>query len=287
MNKSLLSILLLAFSIQYQAQNTTIFAHRGFRSLNPENTIVAFKNALHYTSTVEMDIMVSKNMDVVVTHDAVINSKLYTDKNGNALPENSTFIIYNMNTKEIANFSLGLVPNVSFPQQNQSKEYIPTLDQVMQELTNYAKNKGLKRPHYFIETKISEKTDDQYHPKPKEVVELLVKVLKNNIQPEEVIIQSFDPRTLSYIEKFYPEYRTCLLDKKKQPLSVYLAELDFKPDYFSPSFKQITPQTLEESKKYKIPLIGGNANSKSEVDQMQKWGIEYVISDYPYSMMKN
>lgn len=66
----------------------------------------------------------------------------------------------------------------------------------------------------------------------------------------QVIIQSFDPRTLSYIEKNYPNYKTCLFDKKKQSLGLYLEELDFKPDYFSPSFAQITHELLKESKQY-------------------------------------
>lgn len=279
-------LFLLLISSQLYAQDITIFAHRGFRALSPENTITAFKKALHYTPTLEMDIMISKNMDVVVTHDAVLNSKLYTDSQGNALPENSKNIIYDLNTDEISSFTLGLQSNPLFPQQEKVKETIPTLEQVIQELTHYAKAQGMKRPHYFIETKISENTDDKYHPKPKEVVELLVKVLKKHINPNEVIIQSFDPRTLSYIEKYYPEYKTCLLDKKKQPLSKYVAELDFKPDYFSPSFKDIIPQTLKESEQYGIPIIGGNSNSKKEIDQMRKWGIKYVISDYPYTMLK-
>jgi len=278
---------LIVFSTNSYAQDIIVFAHRGFRGLNPENTLTAFKEALHHTSTVEMDIMISKNMDVVVTHDAVINSKIYTDKQGKALSKDNKNIIYELNTNELSDYTLGILPNSAFPEQSKLKETIPTLENVMQELTKYSQSKGLSRPHYFIETKISENTDDQYHPKPKEVVELLVKVLKKYIKPDEVIIQSFDSRTLSYIKKYYPEYKTCLLDKKKQPLSKYLTELDFKPDYFSPSFKEITPQTLKESKQFAVPLVGGNSNSKKEVEQMQKWGIQYVISDYPYKMLKN
>lgn len=277
--------LLLLISLQSYAQDFTVFAHRGFRGLHPENTVSAFKKTLHYTPVLEMDIMISKDMEVVVTHDAVLNSKLYTDASGKPLANGYTPRIYELNAAEIQKYHIGITPHPGYPSQQQIKETIPTLNRVMEEVTAYAKTHGMQRPKYFIETKISEKTDHLKHPDPKIVVELLMKVLQKHTQPQEVIIQSFDPRTLSYIEKHYPEYETCLLDGKKIPLSVYLEQLDFRPDYFSPRFDQITAQTLEESKQYGIPLIGGNANSRKAVDQMKKWGIRYVISDFPYEML--
>lgn len=76
-----------------------------------------------------------------------------------------------------------------------------------------------------------------------------------------------------------------MLDKKKQPLSAYLKELDFKPDFFSPSFDEISEITLKESKEFGIPLIGGNSNSKTQIDQMKAWEIHQIISDYPYEKL--
>jgi len=274
-------ILVLCISNHLQAQTLGILAHRGFRGLHTENTLEAFKKSLHYSYFLEMDIMISKDMKVVVTHDPLLHEKLYVNKSAYGSGEFNQRI-YDLNYNEITNYELGHKKSKGFDKQQNIVSIIPLLENVLQETQSYAKENNLKEPHYFIETKITEQTDYLNHPEPKVVVELLMQVLKENIKPSQVIIQSFDPRTLSYISKKYPEYKTCLLDKKKQLLSVYLNELDFKPNYFSPNFKQITPELIDESKKFKIPLIGGNTNNKQEIDKMYELGIYQIISDYPY-----
>jgi len=280
------TIIALLFTTSAYAQDIEIFAHRGFRGLNPENTITAFKDALNYTRTLEMDIMLSKDMQVIVTHDPVINNKLYTDNSGQLLEKNINLKVYELNAQELQQYQLGLIAPKNFQSQKSKAEKIPTREEVILAVKDEADKKGIKEPHYFIETKIKQNTDDINHPNPKITVELLVGVLKKHLKPNQVIIQSFDPRTLSYLEKHYPEYKTCLLDGKKKSIATYLEELDFVPDYFSTNFSNINPELLDESKKFKIPLIGGNTNSKAEVNQMAAWGIKQVISDYPYDYLK-
>ena len=283
MIKKVLSFLLLSGSIH--AQNSEIFAHRGFGGLHTESTLPGFKAALHYTHVLELDVMVSRDLNVVVTHDPTLHAKLYTYEGVEDKGVLANEKVYDKTFQELALYKMGTTANKAFPQQKKIQETIPLLADVLKETQEYAVVNKLKQPHFFIETKIKETTDDHNHPSPKVVVELLVKELKRQVQAHQVIIQSFDPRTLQYIEKFYSEYRTCLLDKKKQPLSAYLNELDFKPDYFSPSFNEISELTLIESKRYGIPLIGGNSNSKKQIDQMNAWGIHQVISDYPYEKL--
>lgn len=275
-------VLLLFISIDLQAQSLEILAHRGFRGLHTENTLEAFKKTLHHSHFLEMDVMVTKDMRVVVTHDPVLHEKLYVNKK---VKDSTDYKrrVYDLDYNEITNYKLGYKKSKGFDKQQNIISTIPLLEEVLQQTQMYAKVNKLKVPNYFIETKITDRTDGINHPDPKVVVELLIKVLKENIKPTQVIIQSFDSRTLSYISKNYPEFKTCLLDKKKQLLSVYLKELDFKPDYFSPNFKQITPELIEESKEFEIPLIGGNTNNKEEIDKMYELGIFQIISDYPYS----
>lgn len=277
-----LFMLLLLVSINVQAQSVEILAHRGFRGLHTENTLEAFKNALHHTYFLEMDVMISKDLKVVVTHDPLLHDKLYVNNQNKDLGVYDKRI-YNLNYTDIEKYALGLKKSKGFEKQQSFVSKVPLLETVLQETQVYAATNKLREPHFFIETKITDQTDGANHPEPKVVVELLIDVLNKHVKPSQVIIQSFDPRTLSYLSKHYPEFKTCLLDKKKQLLSVYLKELDFKPDYFSPSFKQISSELIEESKKFKIPLIGGNSNSRQEIDKMYELGIHQIISDYPYA----
>lgn len=48
-------------------------AHRGGRGLMPENTIASEKNAINYNNTMEMDLQMSKDKKIVVSHDAYFN----------------------------------------------------------------------------------------------------------------------------------------------------------------------------------------------------------------------
>lgn len=49
---------------------TLIFAHRGFSALYPENTMLAFQKAAETGADgIELDVQLTKDLEVVVIHD--------------------------------------------------------------------------------------------------------------------------------------------------------------------------------------------------------------------------
>ncbi len=61
-----------------------IEAHRGGRALLPENTLPAFANALSMgVDTLELDINVTRDNAIVVSHERVLNPDLARDASGN------------------------------------------------------------------------------------------------------------------------------------------------------------------------------------------------------------
>lgn len=51
-----------------------VLAHRGSRVLNPENTLLAFQNALEFgADVVETDVQLSKDGKLVIFHDDVVD----------------------------------------------------------------------------------------------------------------------------------------------------------------------------------------------------------------------
>lgn len=153
MNKFLLLILLIGNDLQ--AQSVEIFAHRGFRGLYTENTLEAFKSALHYTHVLEMDFMVSKDLKLVVTHDPVLHEKLYSYKGKNT-KDIYQRKIYDLDYSEIINYQLGNKKMKGFENQSLFQTSIPLLETVFKETQVYAKENNLKKPYFFIETKITE-----------------------------------------------------------------------------------------------------------------------------------
>ena len=59
----------------------TLTAHRGYRQKYPENTMIAFREALKLDiDSVEMDVHMTKDYHIVVCHDADLRRT--TDKSG-------------------------------------------------------------------------------------------------------------------------------------------------------------------------------------------------------------
>src|SRR4028118_203743 len=60
--------------------------HRGCRGLMPENTIPAFLKALDLgVTTLELDVVISKDQQVVVSHEPFFSSEICKDPEGKAI----------------------------------------------------------------------------------------------------------------------------------------------------------------------------------------------------------
>lgn len=189
MIKNAISFPLLTGSIQ--AQTTEIFAHRGFRGLHTESTLQGFKEALHYTHFLELDVMISRDLHVIVTHDPTLHDNLYRYKGNSNEVKIYNEKVYDKTYKELTFYKIGGKVSNAFPDQKKIEASIPLLVDVLKQTQMYAEVNELKQPHFFIETKIKEATDGLNHPSPKVVVELLIQDLKKYVKPNQVIIQSF------------------------------------------------------------------------------------------------
>ena len=138
-------------------------------------------------------------------------------------------------------------------------------------------------PHYNIETKSKPETDDQYHPKPAEFVELLVAVILEKKIADRVIIQSFDPRTLQYLHEHYPAFKTALLieDFDKKAFALQLKNLGFIPSVYSPAYQLVTPLLVKQCKDAGIALLPWTVNDIDKIRELKKMGVNGVISDFP------
>lgn len=95
----------------YSSQSFDNQAHRGGKSLYPENTIPAMKNALKMNvTTLEMDLAITKDKKVILSHDAFLSPELITKPDGTYIPKDSGFYykIYEMPYAKIQTFDVGL-----------------------------------------------------------------------------------------------------------------------------------------------------------------------------------
>src|SRR5581483_12492039 len=151
-----------------------IYGHRGARGLFPENTIEGFLYSAGLgIHGIELDVAVSKDKKVVVSHEPWMNPKTCTK------PDNSkvSFIrrknLYKMNYETIRQYDCGLRGNPDFPEQKRMPAYKPLLSEVIEKVEGCLSNNKLPAIVYNIEIKSNWVSDNQLHPPPAEFVELV------------------------------------------------------------------------------------------------------------------
>jgi len=188
--------------------------HRGCRGLMPENTIPAMLTALQLgVTTLEMDVVITKDKKVVLSHEPFFNHEITTRPDGSVVTEKEerSLNIFKMTYEEVKKFDVGLKPHPRFPQQQKKAAYKPLLSELLDSVRQYMMAAKRPLPFFNIETKSIPATDDVFHPKPAEFVELLIAVIKEKEIEDRVIIQSFDFRTLQYLHQHYPTIKTAML----------------------------------------------------------------------------
>ena len=261
-------------------------SHRGGRGIMPENTIEAMVNSLGMAvQTLEMDVVISKDGKVLLSHEPFFNHEITTLPNGNfiAEAEEKDYNIYKMNYAEILKYDVGLKPHPRFPQQQKMAAVKPLLADVFKAVHNYMLTAKRQDPFFNIETKSQPATDNIYHPAPAVFVEALMEVILEAGVEKRVIIQSFDFRTLQYLHKKYPHIKTAMLieaddarDFEKQ-----LSDLGFTPTIYSPAYELITPALITACHNKNIKVIPWTVNTKEEITRLKNLGVDGIISDYP------
>lgn len=238
------------------------------------------QKALTYGAILEMDLAITHDKQVVVSHDAVLNAKITLAPNGQPLG-NEKIRIYQTDYADLRKYDVGKTSNKDFPEQERFPAQIPLFSELVDSVETFAVSHHLVRPVYFVETKITPKTDDQNHPGPKEFVDLMMQVVKEKGIENRLIVQSFDFRTLQVLKKDYPQRKLALLAKDSTSLDENLKVLGFTPDYYSINAPFINQELVNRCRELKMKLILGNCDDYQEILRLAKMGVDGVITDFP------
>lgn len=267
-------------------ENFDFEAHRGGRGLMPENTIAAMRNAISIdpVKTLEMDVLITKDGQVIVSHDPYFNAAITTAPDGKFLTaqEGQKKILYQMDYTEISKYDVGMKPHPDFPAQKK----IPAQKPLLADLIDVVETEATAHKRsmlYNIEIKSKKTTDNTHHPEPEIFVEKLVTVLKQKNILGRCVIQSFDMRPLQVLHTKYPNVKTSLLMDKDggDKVAEQLNKLGFTPDTYSPNYMIVTQQVVDECHRNKMKILPWTVNTKDEIQRMVDMGVDGVISDYP------
>jgi glycerophosphoryl diester phosphodiesterase len=290
--KMYLLILLMNFSLVSLAQSSINMeqldkqGHRGCRGLYPENTIPGFLKAIDLgVTTLEMDLVITKDKKVILSHEPFFNHEITTLPNGEYVSESNEreLNIYEMVYSKVKKYDVGQKVHPRFLQQQKIKANKPLLTEVIDSVEMHAKTNNKQPLFYNIETKIQPQTDNVYHPEPQEFVDLIMAVILEKKIQNRVIVQSFDSRSLQYLHQKYPSIKTALLVEAfdKKSFEKQIEDLGFTPTIYSPAQELVDLNLVQECRSKKIKLIPWTVNDLETIRRFVALGVDGIITDYP------
>ncbi|MFZ1805568.1 MAG: glycerophosphodiester phosphodiesterase family protein [Cyclobacteriaceae bacterium] len=258
--------------------------HRGARGLRPENTIPAFLVALDSgVTTVEMDLAITKDRQIIVSHEPWMSSDICLNPSGNAYTkrEEKDFNIYEMTYEQVKQFDCGSLGNSKFPEQVKMSVTKPLLSDVIVAIEDHIKSYTRFEVDYNIEIKSGDDGDGKYHPTPAEFSDMVYQLLDEYLPLDRIVIQSFDFRVLKYWHEKYPNIRLAALVESKRSVEAHLEELGFNPTIYSPYYRNINQAKVKALHEKNIIVIPWTVNEISEMLALKGMGVDGFITDYP------
>ena len=265
-------------------------AHRGGMGLMPENTIAAMKNALNLgVNTLELDLQLSKDGVVVVSHDAYFHHRYATRPD-------DTFVwkgepkeyLYTMNYDQITKYDVGRKPNKDWPEKKCMPAVKPTLHELIDFVESYTKEMGYSPVRYNIEIKSSAADGEGVNwPEYKEFADVCVQALQSRGLGDRLVIQSFDTRALNYIHGRYPQLRlSYLTDKSDTDFDSFMAELEFIPDWLSPHHSVVDEDLVQKCHDKGMKIVPWTVDDSDELRRLIDLRVDAIITNYPDRLLK-
>lgn len=260
-----------------------VHGHRGCRGLLPENTVPAFLKAAELgVDWLELDVVISADEQVIVSHEPWMSHAICTDAEGKAIAvENErAFNLFRMTAAEIRTFDCGGLEHPGFPKQQQRRACKPTLREVVEAVEEAVLMNG-SQPGFNIEIKSDPALYGTHQPKPAEFARQVLETIDSLGIADRCIIQSFDPAALMAAHAIAPDITYALLVENTDGLDMNLQRLTFKPAIYSPRFDLANDALMLELRRRGMALHVWTVNEPADIKRMIALGVDGIISDYP------
>jgi glycerophosphoryl diester phosphodiesterase len=286
-----------------------IEAHRGGRALFPENTLPAFANALTMgVDTLELDIGVTRDGAIVVSHERGLNPDLARSADGvYVAPPGIPFV--EMLLEDVRKYDVGQIsPGSAYAAQFPDQRKVPgTPIPTLREVFGLVRKSGDRHVRLNIETKIDPNHPGE-SPDPQRFVALLLDLVGAEKFSDRVMVQSFDWRTLQLVQKLAPAIPTVYLTLQRGSApTVFLDKASnwtagFNPAdqqnslprtikaaggaIWSPYFGDVNPALISEARGLGLKVVVWTVNKPEDIARMIDIGVDGIISDHPDLLRK-
>ncbi|CAH1224106.1 Glycerophosphodiester phosphodiesterase [Paenibacillus allorhizoplanae] len=232
-----------------------VIAHRGAKGEAPENTLGAFRLGIEQgCDAIELDVHLSKDGEIIVIHDFTIDRT--TDRKG---------VVHEMTLSELKQADAGRW----FSSQYEG-ERIPTLEEVF----------DLVPPEVMINVEIKDSYDRKLEP-------ALAELMKRKDRVHNVVVSSFDHKSLLFLKLLLPEAKIGLLYEINPGSHAGLATGFGVPVYsLHPNFKRINREDIRDALSKGIQVYPWTINDEKKMKQAIEKGASGIITDFPGKLRK-
>lgn len=229
-----------------------VYGHRGYSGKFPENTMLAFKEAEKAGCYgIELDVQTSRDGVVVVIHDETLDRV----SDGCGFVRDYTY-------EELQGFDVAATWSGRHGIQK-----IPTFDEYCAWVkdTELVTNVEIKTGVYYYED-LEKKTLD---------------IIRKYGLEKRVILSSFNHLSVVKVKELAPEITVgALLEHEGLGNAGYYCHT-YGFHCYHPGIKGLDQETVENCKKYGIPVNVWTVNDMGDLERIYEWGCDAAITNYP------
>lgn len=258
-----------------------VYGHRGARGLFAENTLPGFAAAIALgLRHIELDVALTADDVVVVTHDPCLNPVLTRDHGGKWLADTGP-PIRQLSFAALRDYDVGRIRPGSdeaarFPaQQSADGARIPSLEEVLAldpsvtwliELKTFPDRPGLTAA-------------------PEHMAECVLAVAAAQNASTRIIIESFDWRGPRQVRTHHPEIAVAWLTdhQNRREASAIAAEAGGAGNAarWVPQWAELNERVIAEAQALSLAVVPWDVNTPPEIARAIAWGVDGVITDRP------
>ena len=258
-----------------------IIGHRGCRGLLPENSIISFQKALALGADgIELDVIVNKDKQLVVSHEPYFQSSFCLDSVGNSIRNEGTFNMYELTQEQIRKFDCGSIGHPKFPMQEKIVSTKPLFSEFLSQVDMAGKT-------LLFEVKSSDGEYGRSQPYPEEYVSIILNEISRIPASVDLMIMSFDRNLLEELHERSPEYRLVYLTYLPvKGIRSFLKDLTFKPYALGMFYPTVKKRKVHRLRASGVRIFSWTVNDEKKATRLIRKGVELIITDYPDQLIK-
>lgn len=267
-----------------------IQGHRGSRGTLPENSLLAFQSAIEQgIQVMEMDLLLTKDEEIVIFHDFHVTSRLCTFLDGQPILGES--LVREWTLSQLKQIDCGRIKNPRFPEQKTAPGTpIPTLHELFTLIKRlespFAKtcklNLELKADPLFPENTFSREV----------IARKVIQAVHDSGFANRVYYSSFDFALLAEVRSQDKAVEIGILCEESN-LAYYGVSLeewiyfaiqqakDIGATILSPGYEILRVEDVRLAHEAGFRVIPWTVNDLSIAHQLKEWGVDGIITDYP------